>query len=95
MTDQEVAQVVLELLAEDAGRSVDEVRATLDAVGQGWPIDSLLVVEILQRVEERFAVRVPETVEASRTFTSVKAFSSMIAKVAASADASVHSDGAA
>lgn len=95
MTWQNVADVVIALLAEDAGRTPDEVRGALAAAGAGWPVDSLLVVEILQRVEETFAVRVPETVEAARSFTSVKAFSEMIATVAASAAQAAQGGGAA
>ncbi len=95
VTWQTVADVVIALLAEDAGRTPDEVRGALAAAGDGWPIDSLLLVEILQRVEETFAMSAPETVEAARSFTSVKAFSEMIAAVAASAAETVHSGGAA
>jgi acyl carrier protein len=79
----DVAAVVVDLLAEDARTDAAAVRAQLAAAGEGWPIDSLLLVEVLQRVEERFGVTVPETVAAARTFTSVVAFSQMVAEAAA------------
>lgn len=89
---QDVADVVIELLAEDAGRSPDEVRASLGVAG-GWPIDSLLLVEVLPRVEARFGVKIPETVEAARAFGTVQAFAEMVA--AAASGAAGTSDGAA
>lgn len=81
---QDVADVVIELLAEDAGRSSEEVRAGLGAAG-GWPIDSLLLVEVMPRVEDRFGVKIPETADAARAFGSVQAFAEMVAGVAAEA----------
>lgn len=91
----DVADVVFELLGEDAGRTGDQVASALAAAGEGWPVDSLLLVEILQRVEERFAVRVPETAEAARSFTSVRAFSELIAGAVAAAGHPASGDGAA
>jgi acyl carrier protein len=92
---QDVADVVFALLGEDAGRTAEEIASALAAAGEGWPVDSLLLVEILQRVEQRFAVRVPETVEAARSFNSVRAFSEMVAAAVAAAGQAASGDGAA
>lgn len=87
-TPDEVADVLVELLAEDAGMAPEEVRIALTAGGPAWPVDSLLIVEILQKVEDRFGVRIPETKEAAAACSSVRAFAAVVSGLAAEGDSS-------
>jgi acyl carrier protein len=77
-TCAEVEEVVLGLLAEDLGKDPRALRAELAAAGEDLPIDSQLMVEILARIEARFAVRVPETVPTAVAMRSVRRFAEFI-----------------
>lgn len=80
---QEVADFVLELLAEQLQTDVEQLREELAAGGPEMPIDSYLLVEVMARVEKRFGVRVPESTTAAAAFSSVASFVQMIASLAA------------
>lgn len=69
---------ILELLAAQNGRDVDELRADLEALGSELPIDSVLAAEVLARIEAETGVRLPATAEASRNLRSVRRFADAI-----------------
>lgn len=74
----EIVELILELLAEDAGRSVEELREELSAQGEMLPVDSLLAAEVLARVQERVGVELPATAETARALRSVRTFAAAV-----------------
>jgi acyl carrier protein len=76
-----VEDVILELLSEDLHTGRTELREQLLRVGAEMPIDSLLLVEIVVRVEKRFGVRVVETAESARALRSVTGFADLIVRL--------------
>ncbi len=78
VTISDIVDLVLDLLAEQQKRPVDELRADMEAAGREMPIDSMLIVEILTRVEERYGVRIAADAEAARSTRSVLTFAKTI-----------------
>jgi acyl carrier protein len=74
LTVDEIAGIVIGLLAEDAGVPADQMRADLEAAGPELPVDSVLIAEILSRVEAACGARIPADAEAARSTGSVTAF---------------------
>lgn len=70
----EIKELILFLLAEDAGRSIPDLRDELRAHGETLPVDSLLAAEVLARVQERVGVVLPATAETARALRSVHTF---------------------
>lgn len=77
-TVQEIADIVIDYLAEYQERPRQEVHEELAALGPDLPIDSVLIMEILARVEEHFGVCVPADAEAGRSLRSVWAFAETV-----------------
>ena len=82
----DIVAVIIDLMAQDAHRDSAELRAELEALGVELPVDSLLAVEVLARVEDEFGVRVPATVQTSRNFRSVLRFAQAIHSLAVEAE---------
>lgn len=78
MTRVEIEDLILELLAEQAGLSVEDLRAELMALGEEMPLDSLLAVEILVRVQEATGVVLPATEETAAALLSVRGFAAAV-----------------
>jgi acyl carrier protein len=74
----EVVDVVVDLLSEEEGRPAREVMAELAASGADLAIDSLRIVEILTRVEERYGVGLPADPAIARTTRSVLSFAQAV-----------------
>lgn len=70
----EIEELILELLAEDAGRPVAVLRDELLERGDMMPVDSLLAAEVLVRVQERVGVELPATAETALALRSVQTF---------------------
>lgn len=70
----EIEDLILELLAEDAGCSATEFRDGLRAGGAALPVDSLLAAEVVARLQERIGVELPATAETARALRSVRTF---------------------
>lgn len=77
-TNQEIEDEVIGILAEHLNADAETSRQELVAGGPEMPIDSLILVEIMARVEARFDVRVPETTAAAAAFSSVLSFVQLI-----------------
>jgi acyl carrier protein len=75
-----IAGMVIALLAEDSHVSPDELETRLAAGGRELPVDSLLIVEILTKVESAYGVRIQVDAEAARSTRSVMAFARTIHK---------------
>lgn len=75
----EVVDVVVDLLAEAEERPVGEVMAELAVTEPDLLIDSLRIVEILTRVEERYEVCLPADPVIARSTRSVLSFAQAVA----------------
>ncbi|WP_204808749.1 acyl carrier protein [Mycobacterium riyadhense] len=69
-----IEEIILGFLAEDAGCSVDQLRAELAAGGVELPVDSLLAVEVLVRVQNATGARLPATPDTALALRSVHQF---------------------
>jgi len=78
VSTDEVVDVVVDLLAEEEGRPASEVMAELAASGADLAIDSLRIVEILTRVEERCGVLLPADPVIARSTRSVLSFAQAV-----------------
>ncbi|MET8012901.1 phosphopantetheine-binding protein [Streptomyces sp. NPDC005271] len=74
----DITSVVIDFLAEHEGIPPDQLRAELEQGGRELPVDSLLVVEILTHVEERYHVAIPADREAAQATRSVRAFAAAV-----------------
>lgn len=81
-TRVEVESVILELLGEELKTEPGELGQRLSAAGAQMPIDSVIMVEILVRVETRFGVRVAETAPTAWALRSVCGFAELIVTLA-------------
>ncbi|MFG2925591.1 acyl carrier protein [Streptomyces sp. NPDC048305] len=75
---QEIVDIVIGLLAEHQNRPREDVYEELAFGGRHLPVDSVLVMEILARVEKRFGVKVPADAEAGRSLRSVWTFAETV-----------------
>jgi acyl carrier protein len=74
----QVVDVVVDLLAEEEGRPAREVMAELAASGADLAIDSLRIVEILTRLEQRYGVLLPADPVIARSTRSVLGFAQAV-----------------
>jgi acyl carrier protein len=77
-TRDEVEDFILGLLAEDEDRDVEELRAELVGAGADMPYDSILLVELMGRVEVRFGVRLEPSPQTARDMRSVRTFAERV-----------------
>lgn len=77
-TQRVIEDVIIELLAQDGGVNPADLRQQLQEQGPGLPIDSLLAVEVLVRVEERFDVQLDANPATAEAMQSVAAFASAV-----------------
>ncbi|MEU1439647.1 acyl carrier protein [Streptomyces sp. NPDC005786] len=77
-TVQEIVDITIGFLAHHQDRSYGEVYEELAARGDKLPVDSVLVMEILTRVEQCFDVSIPADAEAGRSLRSVWAFAETV-----------------
>ncbi|MEU6071050.1 acyl carrier protein [Streptomyces sp. NPDC047082] len=75
---QEIVDIVIDFLAEHQDRPRSDVYEELAAQGQDLPVDSVLIMEILARIEQHFDVTIPADAEAGRSLRSVWAFSETV-----------------
>ncbi|MCX4518931.1 acyl carrier protein [Streptomyces anulatus] len=73
--------MVVEFLAELQDRDPDELRMELEEASEELPVDSILIVEILTRIEERYGISVPADEEAARSTRSVYTFATTVLNV--------------
>ncbi|MEU4410171.1 phosphopantetheine-binding protein [Streptosporangium sp. NPDC023963] len=68
-------------MAQRQDRDPGELRMELEQSGQELPVNSILVVEILTQVEERYGITVPTNEETARSTRSVYTFAATVLKV--------------
>ena len=78
VTRDEVEEFILGLLAEDEERDVEELCAELVGAGADMPYDSILLVELMGRVETRFGVRLEPSPQTARDMRSVRTFAERV-----------------
>ena len=78
MGPRDIEDLTIELLAEEAKCSPAEMRQCLEEGGDALPIDSIVLVEVVVRVEERYGVHLPTTLETAQNLRSVRDFSVMV-----------------
>lgn len=78
MRPRDIEDFTIGLLAEEAKCSPEEMRQHLEEAGGDLPIDSILLVEVVVRVEERFGVHLTTTLETAFNLRSVKDFAVMV-----------------
>lgn len=78
MGPRDIEDLTIGLLAEEAKCSPDDMRQRLEEAGDDLPIDSILLVEVVVRVEDRCGVHLPTTVETARNLRSVRDFAVMV-----------------
>ena len=81
MTEREVEDIVLELLAAEQGLDAGQLRERLEAEGAEMPFDSILMMEVLVSVEKRCGVRIPPDPDTARTMSSVRDFARKIVEL--------------
>jgi acyl carrier protein len=74
----EIENYIIELLATDQGRDPDEVRAELTATGPEMPYDSILLVELMTRVSDRYGVQFKATYATALAMRSVRSFAERV-----------------
>lgn len=78
MGPKDIEELTIELLAREAKCSPGMMREQLEEAGDDLPIDSILLVEVVARVEEQCGVRLPTTLETVWNLRSVRDFSVMV-----------------
>jgi acyl carrier protein len=78
MRSRDIEDLTIELLAKEANCSPDEMRQRLEEAGGDLPIDSILLVEVVVRIEDRYGVHLPTTLETARNLRSVRDFAVMV-----------------
>ena len=94
MGPRDIEDLTIELLAEEAKCSPGEMRQWLEELGDELPIDSILLVEVVVRVEERCGVQLPTTAETVRILRSVRDFAVMVYGLVRVAQAQQSGEGA-
>ncbi len=74
----EIETYIIELLAVDQGRDPDELRAELTTTGPEMAYDSILLVELMTRVSERYGVRFEATYATALDMRSVRSFAERV-----------------
>jgi len=75
---RDIEDLTIGFLAEEAKCSPAEMRQCLEEGGGALPIDSILLVEVVVRVEEHCGVHLPTTLETAQNLRSVRDFAAMV-----------------
>jgi acyl carrier protein len=77
-TREQVEALIIGLLAEDLKRDEADLRAELTDAGPEMPYDSILLVELMTRVEKRFGVRLDPSLQTALDMRSVRSFAERV-----------------
>jgi len=81
-TETEIAELIIELLANLMHKDPDDLRAELEAKGTGMPVDSLDLFDVLVEFRQRTGLKIPKRKLRRRTMRSVSAFAEFAAREA-------------
>jgi len=81
-TEDRIAELAVDLIAELLGRDRDELERDLLERGTTMPIDSLDLMDILVEFRQRTGLRIPKKRLRRRDMRSVRAFSQFAAREA-------------
>lgn len=70
----DIGWLIVQLLAEDRDMDAQELWEELADIGVNMPVDSLLAVEVVVRLEAQLGVELPTSVETAKALRSVKTF---------------------
>lgn len=79
MDVEDIERVIIDALARERGCTAEEMKRELIGGGMDMPVDSLLAVEVLVRVEEAVGVRLPASPASGQALRSVAAFAQAMA----------------
>lgn len=82
MDVQAIEKVIIEMLSEERSCLPAEMERELLSLGTDMPVDSLLAVEVLVRVEQQVGARFPANPASGRALRSVRAFAQAMAEAA-------------
>lgn len=85
MDQRFVEDVIIELLAEEAGMVPAVLREQLGEDGDEMPVDSVQAAEVITKVEARCGIEIPASAETARCLRSVRRFAQMVLRLAAGA----------
>lgn len=88
LTVSGIAELVIGLLAQECGKPAAQMRSELEALGPNLPVDSVLVVEILAKVEEACGVRLQVDAKIAGSTRSVMTFARAVHRALGGADGS-------
>jgi acyl carrier protein len=74
ITKEEIEWLIVQLLAEDRDMDAQELWEELADLGVNMPVDSLLAVEVVVRLEERLGVELSTSADTAKSLRSVKTF---------------------
>ncbi|MEU0509146.1 phosphopantetheine-binding protein [Amycolatopsis sp. NPDC006125] len=77
-TQAEVEELILELLAEETDTDPESLREELLAEGSDMPFSSVVLVQFVVELEQRYGVRVPDSTVAANALRSVSTFAQLI-----------------
>lgn len=82
MTQREVEEAILELLAAELGCDASELERELKEKGHDLPIASPTMVTIILDLEERFSIQMPDDTATAESMCSVRALAQRVCDVA-------------
>lgn len=87
MSLDDIIDLIIDLLAQDAGRDPQGLRRELEQLGETLPVDSLLAAEVLTRVETAVGLSLPATAETALALRSVQTFAVAVRDLVVEVDA--------
>jgi len=82
MQQEEVTTAIFEILAQKLNMAVEELKADLSQKGRDLPIDSLLGLELLMELEDKFSIQIPDDDATAASLGSGTALARRVCKVA-------------
>lgn len=74
ISKEEIERLIVQLLAEDQGMDTQDLWEELTDLGVNMPVDSLLAVEVVVRLEQQLGVELATSADTAKALRSVKTF---------------------
>lgn len=71
---EEIERLIVQLLAEDRNMDTQDLWEELTDLGVNMPVDSLLAVEVVVRLEQHLGVELATSADTAKALRSVKTF---------------------